>query len=185
MEEKFKLTHIYAPMTAGKSKVIVEMYKQLKEEGKTIECFKSNKHSRYGDFIKSRAYDDLIPCELIELPTEALKSKADVVIFDEVQFLDTQSLDYTLSEFKKRNQRLIFAGLKFQSLQDDFYHKWDNFDLIQKYATENVELKAICSVCEELTELTGFTGNLSQDIRKQREHFKPLCKKHMQWGIDK
>lgn len=150
---KGKLTVVAGPMFSGKTGKLVAMVDVFTRMGHTVLTVKPKLDSRYGgkkeihshDHKKSKALvvDGETPDAIIDA---ILKTGADKVILDEVQFFDKEKVKKVIHALKRKRIHVIAAGLLYDYKRRPFGVTPELMGL----ADERLELFAICQKCGSL-----------------------------------
>lgn len=135
-------------MYSGKSKKLIEVIDSYKNNKQEVLIFKPKLDKRDLGVVKSRDYEKTYDAYLIgegEVPTfkKGYLDTVDVVIVDEVQFLDRRAFKYIIQLAKGYRLPIIVAGL-----DKDF--KGETFTPItwlRELNAYEIQLKAKCFVC--------------------------------------
>lgn len=179
MKEKIgkkEVVLISGPMKSGKSARLIEMYNDFSSKGITVECFKNSIDTRDVGYIKSRAYDETVPCTTLNNIKECINSKADVVMIDEFQFIQAPIMADTVRHFIDNNRSLYIFGL--DRIADG--SKWPTYTAIKDLVDAEIQLKADCEMCgrkgvAEYTKLESQSNDLVQ-IENELVKYYPVCK---------
>jgi thymidine kinase len=156
-----KLTVIAGPMFSGKTGKLVAMVDVFTRMGHTVLTVKPKIDNRYGirdeihshDHRKSAAI--VVDGEALEYIIEKIiNSKADKVIFDEVQFFDKPKILLIISKLRKLGIDIIAAGLLYDYKRQPFGVTPDLMGL----ADERLELFSVCQKCGSLARHTERVG---------------------------
>lgn len=155
--KKGKLTVIAGPMFSGKTGKLVALVDVFTRMGYTVVTIKPSIDTRYGgkkeihshDHKKSKAI--LISVEVPETTFEkVLKTRADKVIVDEVQFFDKAKIMALIGKMRKQGIHVIAAGLLYDYKRQPFGATPDLMGL----ADEHLEMFAVCQKCGSLARHT-------------------------------
>ena len=158
---KGRLTVIAGPMFSGKTGKLVAMVDVFTRMGHKVLTVKPKLDNRYGGKNEIHSHDHrateamlidgLAPEVVIE---QILKTGADKVIFDEVQFFDKAKVLRVISTLKKKGIHVIAAGLLYDYKRQPFGATQDLLGL----ADERLELFAVCQKCGSLAMHTERVG---------------------------
>ena len=148
---------IAGPMFSGKTSKLVAMVEVFTRMGYKVLTVKPKIDDRYGgkDEIHSHDHkktpaiivDGEKPADIIE---KILASRADKVIFDEVQFFDKKKVLKVIETLRNLGIHVIAAGLLYDYQRKPFGGTPDLMGL----ADERLELFAICQKCGSLARHT-------------------------------
>lgn len=178
---KGKLTVIAGPMFSGKTGKLVGMVDVFTRMGHKVLTVKPKIDNRYGgkeeihshDHKKSKAIivDGETPEVIIE---KILKTGADKVIFDEVQFFDKEKVKKVIALLRAKNIHVIAAGLLYDYKRQPFGVTPELMGL----ADERLELYAVCQKCGGLARHTERTkGPKGQIVVGAAESYIASCDK--------
>lgn len=161
------------PMHSGKTKQMMDVYKGIFNKDHLL-CFKPAKDDR-DDEIKSKDYEDGIPCIFIEKLEDILLFITDditTIFIDEIQMFecDISVLNY-LSLVKDID--VYTAGLNMTSEQQPF----GIMPQILAISDEIENIKASCYDCGRSASFTYYEGVKKEDILVGDEGYVPLCNK--------
>lgn len=148
-----KLTVIAGPMFSGKTSKLVALVEVFTRMGHIVLTVKPKIDTRYGgkkeihshDHRKSRAI--VVDGETVDsIIKKVLSTRADKVIFDEVQFFDKEKIKTVIMTLKKKGIHVIAAGLLYDYKRQPFGATPDLVGLADEY----LELLAICQKCGSL-----------------------------------
>lgn len=174
MEDK-KIILVYGPMKSGKSAMLIDIYNNLLKQNTKVECFKNKIDTRDFRFIKSRKYEQSVYCTMLDDIKDCLNSKADVIMLDEFQFVEAETILYIVNYCKTNNKALYIFGL--DKIADG--KEWPSFTIIKNIVDEKIKLTAKCEVCgdvAEYTKLENYNGESIQIENGETNYF-PVCKK--------
>ena len=188
--EKKKLltiTTICGPMCAGKSCELINIAAQAESSELKYVCYRPEDSKRENDgmtIIKSRSKTMTLQANPLKksFTIEDLGNLAEMnkIIFDEIHFLDTESIKNFIQECQKTQERIdiIFAGLDMDFTGKEF----EQTSYVTSISNKIIKLTAECSCmeCEERATHTAKTkGNLNQQIEAASEDmYRAFCKKH-------
>ena len=148
-----RLTVIAGPMFSGKTGKLVAMVDVFSRMGHKVLTVKPKLDNRYGGKNEIHSHDHrateailidgLAPEVIID---QILKTGADKVIFDEVQFFDKAKVLRVISTLKKKGLHVIAAGLLYDYKRQPFGATQDILGL----ADERLEMYAVCQKCGSL-----------------------------------
>ena len=148
-------------MFSGKTGKLVAMVDVFTRMGHKVLTVKPKLDNRYGGKNEIHSHDHrateamlidgLAPEVVIE---QILKTGADKVIFDEVQFFDKAKVLRVISTLKKKGIHVIAAGLLYDYKRQPFGATQDLLGL----ADERLELFAVCQKCGSLAMHTERVG---------------------------
>jgi thymidine kinase len=155
-----KLTVIAGPMFSGKTGKLVALVDVFTRMGHTVLTVKPKLDTRYGGKEEIHSHDHRIS-KAITVDGEApeviiekiLKTGADKVIFDEVQFFDKEKIKKVIALLKKKGIHVIGAGLLYDYMRQPFGVTPELMGL----ADERLELYAVCQKCGALARHTERT----------------------------
>ena len=154
---KGKLTVVAGPMFSGKTNKLVAMVEVFTRMGFKVLTVKPKLDSRYGGKNEIHSHDHKkTPAILVdgESPESIIKkivaTRADKVIFDEVQFFDKDKVMQVIDVLRKMGIHVIAAGLLYDYQRKPFGATPDLMGL----ADERLELFAICQKCGSLARHT-------------------------------
>ncbi len=158
---KGRLTVIAGPMFSGKTSKLVAMVEVFTRMGHKVLTVKPKLDNRYGgkDEIHSHDHrktpaivvDGQTPEEIID---QILKTRADEVIFDEVQFFHKEKVMKVIDTLRKHGIHVVAAGLLYDYQRKPFGATPDVLGL----ADESMELFAICQKCGSIARHTERVG---------------------------
>ncbi|CAP18327.1 Thymidine kinase [Candidatus Phytoplasma mali] len=151
---------ICGPMFAGKTEKIIEIFKKLKKLNKKVLVFKSKLDIRFSKKQELVSHNlNTINSFVIEKSKEILdfiKIDTEIIIIDEVQFLDNQIVDI-VDYLANKNIKSIIAGLDL-----DFRGKpFGPMPFLLSIADKVTKLKSICSI-------SGQPANRTQRLINQK-----------------
>lgn len=148
--KKGKLTVVAGPMFSGKTTKLVGMVKVFEKMGHTVLTVKPLIDDRYGGKQEIHSHDHLTTKAIAVdgEPAEAiidkiLAFKPDDIIFDEVQFFDSEKIKKVILALKKKKIHVIAAGLLYDYQRKPFGATADLLGL----ADERLELYSVCQKC--------------------------------------
>lgn len=154
---KGKLTVIAGPMFSGKTGKLVAMVEVFTRMGHKVLTVKPSIDTRYGGKNEIHSHDHKTSDALVvngdtqEVMIEKiLATKADKVIFDEVQFFDAEKVKKVIAVLKKKKIHVIAAGLLYDYKRRPFGVTPELMGL----ADERLELFAVCQKCGSLARHT-------------------------------
>lgn len=160
-----KLTVIAGPMFSGKTTKLVALVDVFTRMGHTVLTVKPKLDDRYGGGDTLNSHDNRsTPAIVVDGETpesiidKILETKADKVIFDEVQFFDKAKVKVVIQALLRRGIHVIAAGLMYDYQRKPFGATPDLLGL----ADESLELMAICQKCGSLarhSERVGGSGD--------------------------
>ncbi len=145
-----KLTVIAGPMYSGKTGKLIAMESVLRDLGKSIIVYKPSIDTRYTHAPKLHSHDAkttdavlLNPKLAKEEVEKMIKTNADVVVFDEVQFFDAEKVLALIEQLRNAGKHVIAAGLLYDYQRKPFGATPQLLGL----SDEHMELFAICQKC--------------------------------------
>jgi len=151
--KKGKLTVIAGPMFSGKTGKLVAMMEVFITMGHKVLVVKPSKDNRYGGLPEIHSHDHKTAIAMTiegnsvpEVLEKILKTKADKVIFDEVQFFEKEKILKIITTLKKKGVHVIASGLLYDYKRAPFGATPELMGL----ADEHLELMAICQKCGSL-----------------------------------
>lgn len=164
------LTVITGPMFAGKTSALISMCTSHIIAGDGVIAFKPAKDNRYDEkYIVSHNLDKF-SCFVIDKMPDIWKylkdARADVIAFDESQFLEANLLvDFVVEaeNYCKGLKRIICAGLS----QDARGYPFGAMPELLCMADEIICLKAVCSKCKGIGAATRTYMKDQTEIDKQ------------------
>lgn len=155
--QKGRLTVIAGPMFSGKTSKLVAMVEVFSRMGHKVLTVKPKLDDRYGGKDEIHSHDHKHTAAIVvdgETPEaiidKILASKADKVIFDEVQFFEKRKVLKVIDVLRNRGIHVIAAGLLYDYQRKPFGATPDLMGL----ADERLELFAICQKCGSLARQT-------------------------------
>lgn len=160
------------PMHSGKTKNMMDVYFGIFNK-EHILCFNSSKNNRDGNEIRSKDYEEGIPCIGIlkfEEILDYLRDDVRTIFVDEVQMFEGNVgvLSY-LSIVKDID--IYTAGLNMTSEQSPF----NVMPYVLAISDEISIVKASCYDCGRDAVHTYFEGVKTEDIKVGDEGYLPLC----------
>lgn len=156
-----KLTVIAGPMFSGKTGKLVAMVDVLTRMGHHVLTVKPSIDTRYGSIEEIHSHDHKKSKAIVingespeEILSEILAKKADVVIFDEVQFFDKTKIMQVIAALQKKQIHVIAAGLMYDYQRKPFGATPDLAGL----ADERLELFSICQKCGSIARHSERVG---------------------------
>ncbi len=156
-KQKGKLTVIAGPMFSGKTSKLVAMVEVFTRMGHTVLTVKPSLDNRYSSKAEIHSHDHKrTPAILVDGETpqsiidKIVASKADKVIFDEVQFFEKRKVLKVIEILRNRGIHVIAAGLLYDYQRKPFGATPDVMGL----ADERLELFAVCQNCGSLARHT-------------------------------
>ena len=143
---------ISGSMYSGKSKKLIEVIESYTNNDKRVLIFKPKLDKRDLGVVKSRDYKRTYDAHLIgegKHPNfkKGFLDTVDVIIVDEVQFLDKRAYKYLIGLSNGYNIPLIMAGLDYDFKGEEFAPiTW-----IKKHNPHEIKLKAKCFICGSRT----------------------------------
>lgn len=140
-------------MFSGKTTKLVGMVHVLEKMGRTVLTVKPLIDNRFGQKEEIHSHDHLTskaiavdgePAETII--TKILSFSPTDIIFDEVQFFETEKIKIIIQTLKKKKLHIIAAGLLYDYQRKPFGATADLLGL----ADERLELFSICQKCGSL-----------------------------------
>jgi thymidine kinase len=157
---KGRLTVIAGPMFSGKTGKLVALVDVFSRMGYKVLTVKPKIDTRYGRKKEIHSHDHRISKAIVvggETPEliieKIMKTGADKVIFDEVQFFDKEKIKKVITILKKKGIHVIGAGLLYDYKREPFGVTPELMGL----ADERLELYAICQKCGSLARHTERT----------------------------
>ena len=179
------------PMFSGKTTKVVELYNEIKADGKQIIAINYDKDTRYYT-NKITTHDDIsIPCISISTLDDIYRNKitnildtpyndnfidsklaaAEYVFINEAQFFDNLK-QFTLELAEKYNKNIILCGLDSDFKREKF---GEILDLIP-HANKITKLYGLCAQCSEPS---IYTHRLSKETKQEVigvKNYIPLCR---------
>jgi thymidine kinase len=157
-------------MFSGKSFNLIETVQKI---GRSFECFKPMVDTRGGAFIVSRNTGRKLNARVIEDITAAEKSRADVIVLDEIQFFRTEGFGETINSMKNKGKTVLMAGL--DRIANGEY--WKIYPIALELADEVVQLTAVCDLCGKMANYTKKILGGSEEIQIEGDGVKyiPTC----------
>ena len=154
---KGRLTVIAGPMFSGKTNKLVAMVEVFTRMGYKVLTVKPKLDNRYGGKEEIHSHDHKkTPAIVVDGETpeaiieKIVNTRADKVIFDEVQFFDKGKVMEVIDVLRKRGIHVIAAGLLYDYQRKPFGSTPDLLGL----ADERLELFAVCQKCGSLARHT-------------------------------
>lgn len=148
-----RLTVIAGPMFSGKTGKLVGMVQVFEKMGHTVLTVKPKIDSRYSDRQEIHSHDHKTSKALVingetkeTILEKILAYNADDIIFDEVQFFETDKIKDIIHILLKKKLHVIAAGLLYDYQRKPFGATADLLGL----ADERLELYSICQKCGSL-----------------------------------
>lgn len=177
------LTVIHGPMFAGKSTRLVSLARANLIAGRDVVGFRpSNDNRSPGDKIST--HDEIeFPAFVInkEKPQESFDKirsaghRVDVLIFDEAQFFDKESMEALIKRAVVNwGYDIIVAGLS----QDSNGNPFGAMPYLLAVADEVITLKAVCAKCKSINMATRTfrkDGSTEQVAVGGAEMYEPRC----------
>lgn len=141
---------ITGSMYSGKSEYIIKKVIDLRSKGVSVACFKPSLDTRDKKFIKSRALKETIEARYIS--TDSFKKPffltedealADVIVIDEIQFVDVNIINYLITQWLTEDKTLILAGLEEDFLGNEFA----SVKFVKMFKPVVFRFKANCFMC--------------------------------------
>lgn len=186
-----KIKTICGPMCAGKSAKIIEIAGIFENNKINYVCLKPKSDHRLINGVSTK--DRIISrgasliAKAVELSIDfgdaeikKLLKNNEVLIFDEVQFFDLNSIKKLIDTAKATDKKiqLIFAGLDMDFRGEEF----ETVKFVKSISNEIIMLRANCSVkgCEnKATHSSKISGNKTQQVEIGGDNmYKPTCEKH-------
>lgn len=152
-QSRGKLTVIAGPMFSGKTGKLVALVDVFTRMGHTVLTVKPSLDIRYSEAEEIHSHDHKKSKALVvdgETPEaiidKILETKADKVIFDEVQFFDKEKVLAVIQILRKKGIHVVAAGLLYDYQRKPFGATGDLLGL----ADERLELFAVCQKCGSL-----------------------------------
>lgn len=179
--KKGKLTVVAGPMFSGKTSKLIAMVEVFTRMGHKVLIVKPKIDNRYGMAEKIYSHDHkdapaiLINGETVaQILTQIVASKADKVIFDEVQFFDKEKVRAVIDELRAKGIHTIAAGL----LYDYRRHPFGATSELIGLADESLELFAICQKCGSLARHSErVSGSKKQIDVGEADKYIAVCEK--------
>jgi len=180
-KSKGKLTVVAGPMFSGKTSKLVAMVDVFTRMGHTVLTVKPNLDTRYGNKKEIHSHDHRISKAIVvngESPEDIIEkilvTGADKVIFDEVQFFDTEKIKKVIVYLKKKGIHVIGAGLLYDYKRQPFGVTPELMGL----ADERLELFAICQKCGSLARHSErVRGPKTQIAVGESQQYIAVCEK--------
>lgn len=157
MPKKGKLTVVAGPMFSGKTGKLIGMTNVFTKMGHTVLTVKPSIDTRYSTKDELHSHDHQTTEALVVDPQQPngllehiLEKKPDDVIFDEVQFFDTEKIKTIIKTLKRKRIHVIASGLLYDYKRKPFGATADLLGL----ADERLELFSICQKCGSLARHT-------------------------------
>jgi len=182
-----KLTVIAGPMFSGKTGKLIAMVDIFTRMGHQVLIVKPQIDNRYGGQQEIHSHDHKnAPAILIgdesssEIFDQIFATKADKIIFDEVQFFDTQKIKEVVQKLKKQGVHVIAAGL----LYDFRRHPFGATSELIGLADEACELFAVCQRCGNFARHSErVAGSQAQIDVGEGDKYLAVCEKcHVIFG---
>lgn len=145
-----KLTVIAGPMFSGKTSKLLAMISVFERMGYTVLTVKPAIDVRYSMREEIHSHDHRTSDAIVvngespeEIITHITNHTPDKIIFDEVQFFDSEKIKQVILELKKKKYHVIAAGLMYDYERKPFGATTDLVGL----ADERIELYAVCQKC--------------------------------------
>jgi thymidine kinase len=158
---KGKLTVIAGPMFSGKTGKLVAMVDVFTRMGHTVLTVKPKLDVRYGGKKEIHSHDHRVTKALVVdgedidiIIEKIIATKADKVIFDEVQFFDREKIKKVIVHLKKMGIHVIAAGLLYDYQRQPFGVTPELMGL----ADERLELFSVCQKCGSLARHSERVG---------------------------
>lgn len=183
-----KITTIAGPMFAGKSAELIEMIARLEVANRNYICFRPESSKRKNDdtaHITSRSKKLSVEANFLKNEfdvNEMAKTidNCDVFIFDEIHFLDLNSIKNFVQKCIETHQKkeIIFAGLD----MDFLGKKFAQFEYVCGISDKSILLTAQCSI-EGCNKRATHSAKIGGDKTKQIEAagedlYKACCREH-------
>jgi thymidine kinase len=153
MARKGKLTVIAGPMFSGKTGKLIGMTQVFERMGHTVLTVKPSIDTRYSTKEEIHSHDHRTSDAIVVDPKEPngllgtiVEKNPDKVIFDEVQFFETEKIKEIIKALKRKKIHVIASGLMYDFKRKPFGATADLMGL----ADERLELFAICQKCGSL-----------------------------------
>ena len=141
------ITVISGPMFAGKTKKLIEYYRDLKKANKKILVFKHATDARYSQSEIVSHDNERIPTLLVEDIKEIKKfldRDTEVILIDEIQLFFSEEVISFLDNLAKEGKEIIVSGLDW----DDFNNTPFPFVAgLLAAADKVIKLKGVCDIC--------------------------------------
>lgn len=179
--KKGKLTVIAGPMFSGKTGKLVGMIDVFTQMGHTVLTVKPKLDNRFGDNHEIHSHDHKCAKALLyngesvsELLKEIFVTKADKVIFDEVQFFPASEIKQVIFTLRKKGVHVIAAGLLYDYKRRPFGVTPELVGL----ADEFLELFSVCQKCGSLARHTErVKGGRGQIVIGAADSYIASCEK--------
>lgn len=172
-----KIVLVYGPMKSGKSATLIDIYNSFIKQGVNVECFKPTIDTRDVGFIKSRAYDFTVPCKMLYNMMDCIKSSANIIMIDEFQFIQSQTMFDIVNHFKKSDKTLYVFGLDKIANGDE----WPAYSIIKNLVDKKIKLTATCELCGDVAEYTKIENGTGEAIQVEGDgvsvKYFPVCRK--------
>ncbi len=178
-----KIEVVTGCMFSGKSEELIRRLKRAKIAKLNVQVFKPSLDTRVSSIEVVSHTGEMIQAEPVASSSElykAIKTDADVIGVDEVQFFDDGIFDVA-RQISKDGKRIIFAGLDMDFRGEPF----GRMPSLMAIADEVLKLHAICMVCGEDATMTqrlidGHAAKYSDPIVLigAEERYEARCKLH-------
>jgi thymidine kinase len=178
-QAKGKLTVIAGPMFSGKTGKLVALVEVFTKMGYRVLTVKPAIDKRYSKINEIHSHDHRKSRALVAdhehldgLMEKILETKADKVIFDEVQFFNKDEVKEIIINLRKKGIHVIAAGLLYDYMRRPFGVTPDLMGL----ADERLELFAVCEKCGSLARHTQrLRGGKSQIVVGAADRYIAAC----------
>lgn len=169
-----RLRVICGPMFSGKTKTLISVIDEYKNDGKKVFVFKPKMDTRYAEDAVVSHDKEEVEAYSVKRPAEILDlfHNADVVAIDEVQFFDSTIIDVCniITNFGKT---VIAAGL-------DMDYKAKAFGPMPGLLTLADEVIKLNSVCTFCSGHARFSHRISSEsgtvVLGEKDKYVPLCR---------
>ena len=172
------LTVVTGPMFAGKSERLISICLSNGIAGNKVQAFKPRRDDRH-PFASIRTHSGSeYPATIVEDDLTGflfIHTAADVYVFDEAQFFDSDSLWFVVKQLLfKYNKSVVVGGL----CQDSFGKQFGAMPTILSMADEIILLKAVCAKCKRLNSASRTyrkTDSKEQTVVGGVDIYEPRC----------
>jgi thymidine kinase len=179
--KKGRLTVIAGPMFSGKTGKLVSMIDVYTKMGYLLVTVKPTIDNRYSKAAEIHTHDHRVSQAILiagETPEKVIDHiisvKANIVIFDEVQFFERDKIIAVIKALKKTGIHIIAAGLLYDYKRQPFGATADLLGL----ADERLELFAVCQKCGSIARHTErMRGGRGQVLIGATGMYRAVCEK--------
>ncbi|OMQ06795.1 hypothetical protein BXO87_01960 [Bacillus sp. GZB] len=163
-------------MGSGKTKKLIQLYRELKKSGLEVKIFKPTKDIRSGNFNVESRDGDMAPAQPIQNIKDIFEYGGDTqqaILIDEIQFFDQTDLVHSLVSVCLLGIDVYCFGLDLTSDGTTFGLVGD----VMAKSDEVIKLKGACARCGSPARVTRYKGqDKTTDIRiGDLDVYEPVC----------